>query len=67
MNELQNLITNDALVLCHLCAIQTIAMPDNTREDKGVMCTKTFCTIFSVHLHVQNSSMIKGLLKDFQL
>lgn len=67
MNELQTSIINEALVLHHLCVIQTITMPDNTREDKGVMCIKTFCMVFSVHLHVQNSSIIKRLLKDFQL
>lgn len=67
MNELQTSIINDALVLYHWCVIQTIAMPDNTKEDKGVMCIKAFCMVFSVHLHVPNPSKMEGLLKGFQL
>lgn len=67
MNELQTLIINDALVLYHWCVTQTIAMPDNTREDKGEMCIKAFCVVFSVHLHVQSLSKMESLLKGFQL
>lgn len=59
---------SNALVLGHLYVTQTIVTAENIKEDtRGVKYMETYCIVFLVCLHVQNSSTIKDLLNSFQI